>query len=100
MQGSFFILLRFYLRVDGVLVRINDTRIHYQAGNNYFLREYTSRESTVSEIKNPFEDAATICDDLGLKFQCSEKLIFPEAVCVEIPQLVKETTESSRTEDA
>ena len=30
MQGSFFILLRFYLRVDGVLVRINDTRIHYQ----------------------------------------------------------------------
>ncbi|CAB3977496.1 Hypothetical predicted protein [Paramuricea clavata] len=98
MQGSFFVLLRFYLRVDGVLVRINDTRIHYQAGNNYFLREYTSRESSASEIKNPFEDAATICDNLGLKFECSEKLVFPETVDVEGPQLATETTESLKTE--
>ncbi|XP_028414892.1 TIP41-like protein [Dendronephthya gigantea] len=91
MQGSFFILLRFYLRVDGVLVRINDTRIHYQAGNNYFLREYTSRESTVSEIENPFEDAAVLCDNLGLKFHCSEKLMFPDAISVETPDLTAET---------
>ncbi len=30
MQGGFFLLLRFFLRVDGVLVRINDTRIYHK----------------------------------------------------------------------
>ena len=30
MQGGFFLLLRFFLRVDGVLIRINDTRIYHK----------------------------------------------------------------------
>ena len=30
MASGFFILLRFFLRVDGVVVRLYDTRIHHQ----------------------------------------------------------------------
>lgn len=30
MASGFFILSRFFLRVDGVLVRLNDTRIYHQ----------------------------------------------------------------------
>ena len=30
MQGGFFLLLRFFMRVDGVLIRINDTRIYHK----------------------------------------------------------------------
>jgi len=30
MPSSFFILLRFFLRVDDVMVRINDTRIYHE----------------------------------------------------------------------
>ena len=30
MASGFFVLLRFFLRVDGVLVRMNDTRIYHQ----------------------------------------------------------------------
>lgn len=29
MASGFFILLRFFLRVDGVIVRLNDTRIYH-----------------------------------------------------------------------
>ena len=32
MQSSIFLLLRFFLRVDGVLVRINDTRLYHEVG--------------------------------------------------------------------
>ena len=32
MASGFFVLLRFFLRVDGVLVRMNDTRFYHQAG--------------------------------------------------------------------
>jgi len=30
MATGFFILMRFFLRVDGVLVRLNDTRVYHQ----------------------------------------------------------------------
>ena len=69
MASGFFVLLRFFLRVDGVLVRMNDTRIYHQvramhstcclgyslittqAGTNHLIREYTSREARTAELK-------------------------------------------------
>ncbi|XP_051793660.1 TIP41-like protein isoform X4 [Acanthochromis polyacanthus] len=51
MPTSFFLLLRFFLRVDGVLIRINDTRLYYEAGKDYMLREFSTRESKVAELK-------------------------------------------------
>ena len=30
MASGLYILMRFFLRVDGVIVRMNDTRIHHQ----------------------------------------------------------------------
>jgi type 2A phosphatase activator TIP41 len=46
MQDCFYILLRFYLRVDGVCVRIFDTRIFHQFGTEFVHREFQFREST------------------------------------------------------
>ncbi|XP_051242413.1 TIP41-like protein isoform X2 [Dicentrarchus labrax] len=51
MPTSFFLLLRFFLRVDGVLIRINDTRLYHEAGKNYMLREFSTRESKIAELK-------------------------------------------------
>lgn len=51
MPSSFFILLRYFLRIDGVMLRINDTRIYHEFGKNYLLREFTSREAPVSNIR-------------------------------------------------
>ena len=52
MPSGFFILLRFFLRVDNVLIRINDTRFHYEIENNYVLKEYTSKEATVEHLNS------------------------------------------------
>ena len=61
------------MRVDGLLIRMNDTRLYHevkfnespcfwekqlvnfffilQAGTNYLLREYSSKEAKISELK-------------------------------------------------
>ncbi|XP_066428169.1 TIP41-like protein isoform X1 [Molothrus aeneus] len=82
MPSSFFVLLRFFLRVDGVLIRMNDTRLHHEADKTYMLREYTSRESKISSLKNVpptlFTEPNEISQYLPIKETICEKLEFPE----------------------
>lgn len=52
MPSSFFVLLRYFLRVDNVMLRTNDTRLYHEFGTNFILREYTSRAAQASEIKH------------------------------------------------
>lgn len=52
MPSGFYVLLRFFLRVDDVIIRMNETRFHYETGNDYILKEYTSRESEYSKMKH------------------------------------------------
>lgn len=33
MPSSFFLLLRFFLRIDGVLIRMNDTRLYHEVSS-------------------------------------------------------------------
>ena len=35
MASGFFVLSRFFLRVDGVLVRLNESRLHHQVSSVY-----------------------------------------------------------------
>jgi type 2A phosphatase activator TIP41 len=55
MNYGFFCLLRFFLRVDGVCVRIMDSRLYHEFGREFIVREFTWYESSWSEIirKNP-----------------------------------------------
>ncbi|XP_048511398.1 TIP41-like protein isoform X2 [Athalia rosae] len=50
MPSSFFVLLRYFLRVDNVMLRINDTRLFYEFGQDFLLREFTSREAKVQDL--------------------------------------------------
>lgn len=50
MLSGFFILLRHFLRVDNVLLRMHDTRFHYEIENDYILKEFTKREATYKEL--------------------------------------------------
>lgn len=81
MPTSFFLLLRFFLRVDGVLIRINDTRLYHEAGKNYMLREFSTRESKISELQNVpaalYTDPNEISQHLTLKLTECEKLELP-----------------------
>ncbi|XP_054611643.1 TIP41-like protein isoform X2 [Dunckerocampus dactyliophorus] len=86
MPTSFFLLLRFFLRVDGVMIRIHDTRLYHEAGKNYMLREFCKRESNITELKSVpaslYTDPNEIAQHLTLKLRECEKLELPEQEAV------------------
>lgn len=51
MADCFYVLVRYYLRVDGVLVRIYDTRIFHDFKTNEILREFWYKEATYDELR-------------------------------------------------
>ncbi|CAF3763865.1 unnamed protein product, partial [Adineta steineri] len=79
MPSGFFVLLRFFMRVDGVLIRCFDTRYYYEAGNSYILREYIERESAISSLKPEFQstsDINSVITQLKTNVHQLEKLFF------------------------
>lgn len=81
MKDSFFILLRYFLRIDDVMVRLNESRIYHELGKNYLLREYTSKESKASDLNVPISvliNPAELGQHLPLVEFCYEKFEFPE----------------------
>lgn len=51
MPSGFFVLLRHFLRIDDVLIRMHDTRFHYEIENDYILKEYIHREAPCTELQ-------------------------------------------------
>jgi type 2A phosphatase activator TIP41 len=51
MPTCFLVLLRFFLRVDGLLFRIRDTRLFHKFTTNYLIREYSEMEQDYHTIK-------------------------------------------------
>ena len=76
MPSGFFILLRFFMRVDGVLIRCFDTRYHYEIENDYILREYLERESPMSATLQSISDVNAIIAQLKVNVHQLEKLFF------------------------
>ncbi|RUS75681.1 hypothetical protein EGW08_016547 [Elysia chlorotica] len=77
MPSCFFILMRLFCRVDDVLIRVNDTRIYHEAGENYMLREFSSREEKTSNIPTAAHtDPNEVSKYLKLTKQTIERLEF------------------------
>ncbi|XP_070156261.1 TIP41-like protein [Polyergus mexicanus] len=98
MPTSFFILLRYFLRIDNVMLRINDTRIYHEFGKNYLLREFTSREAKVQHIRvSPalFLEPSAIAPHLPLIGSRYDKLIISEKK--EGSKLTEGTTGQNKT---
>nr|XP_053644913.1 TIP41-like protein [Cherax quadricarinatus] len=51
MPSGFFVVFRHYLRVDQVIVRVNDTRLYSPVGASYILRETSTREAPISKLR-------------------------------------------------
>uniref|UniRef100_A0A6G1SD69 TIP41-like protein n=1 Tax=Aceria tosichella TaxID=561515 RepID=A0A6G1SD69_9ACAR len=80
MPSSLFILARYYLRIDGVMARINDTRIYHELRQNYILREYTNREAKLSSLNLPLStivNPSELMNHLPIIEKHYEKLILP-----------------------
>lgn len=84
MADCFYILVRFYLRVDGVRVRIMDTRIFHEFGQDYIHREFQYCESTYDELR-------AIQFDLS-----SEWLLSPQQSDLVFPKLKKHLLHQER----
>ncbi|GAB0092663.1 TIP41-like protein [Sergentomyia squamirostris] len=82
MPSGFFILLRYFLRVDNVMVKIIDTRFHLEAGNKFILKEFTHREAKVEELShvppNLLINPGDLEKHVPIKVQTREKLTFGE----------------------
>lgn len=51
MRDCWFVLLRSYVRVDDVIVRILDTRIFHAYSSSYILREFQVKESSYEQLR-------------------------------------------------
>mmetsp|Transcript_17 Transcript_17/g.56 ORF Transcript_17/g.56 Transcript_17/m.56 type:complete len:87 (-) Transcript_17:821-1081(-) len=49
MPGCFFILARFFLRVDRVIVRSFDTRLYHEFGSDIVVKETVKKELKLTE---------------------------------------------------
>lgn len=82
MPSGYFILYRYFLRVDGVLVRVIDTRYHYEVGKKYVLRERSFREAKFTEIPHPnvavSNDPSEYLDLLPVKFITTDIIYIEE----------------------
>ncbi|CAM8917387.1 unnamed protein product [Rhodiola kirilowii] len=87
MPSSWFLLLRFWLRVDGVLMRLRDTRMHCIFGdstNPTVLRDCCWREATFKSLSAKglpdsavYSDPSIISQKLPIILHRSQKLKFP-----------------------
>ena len=87
MKDCFYALVRYYLRVDGVVVRILDTRIFHDFSTNYIIREFWHKESTYAELREKHFDLSSewaldinqadrIFNSLTLKRKVRDKVTF------------------------
>lgn len=85
MPSGWFLLLRFWLRVDGVLMRLRDTRMHCVFGESKestVLRESCWREETFQALairgypadSAAYNDPSTSCQRLSIVMQKTQKL--------------------------
>jgi len=80
MPSGFFVLQRFFLRVDDTLIRVIDTRLYHDITKSYVLREYSERESRTKDLNVPaemFTKEHEIVQHLNLVKEITEKLSFP-----------------------
>ncbi|XP_075212084.1 TIP41-like protein [Lycorma delicatula] len=78
MEWGFFLLLRYFLRVDGVMIRANDTRFYHEFDADYIVREITTREAKISELNIPptaMADQNSLVPEIPLRRTVIEKLV-------------------------
>jgi len=66
MPQRLLLLSRFFLRLDGVIFRIRDTRVYIEFETGEVIREYTSREQDYQAIKSQLktaDDATSVMRD-------------------------------------
>ncbi|XP_014255105.1 TIP41-like protein isoform X2 [Cimex lectularius] len=81
MPSGFFILLRYFLRVDNVIIVVNDSRIYHDFTTDYIILETAQRENKVSDLRVPIgvmNEPDEVTPLLALKSSKCQKLVIPK----------------------
>lgn len=82
MPSCFFVLMRLFLRVDGVLYRMLDTRLFHEFDKDYMIREFMEKENSFDELQNippsSMSDVAFLSQRLETKLIAKEKIRFKD----------------------
>ncbi|XP_075972426.1 TIP41-like protein isoform X2 [Anticarsia gemmatalis] len=81
MPSYWYVLLRYFLRVDDVLVRSNETRMFHMLNTDYVLREYTVKEAEAKDLSIPtsmMKDADDVIPILPVVQKTMHKLIMKQ----------------------
>jgi len=80
MPSGFFALLRYFLRVDGVMMRIHDTRFYKAIEHDYIIKEVSRRELYTTEIpvgkSGTLTDPGSFANTLPIVYERYEKIKF------------------------
>lgn len=82
MSWGFFILLRHFLRVDGVALAIYDTRICHDFSTNHVTVEHSSRQGSIPELEFPLsilKEPDEVTPLVPLTHSSIEKYVLPGA---------------------
>ncbi|KAK4668566.1 Tap42 interacting protein [Podospora pseudoanserina] len=91
MEQRMLVLCRFFLRLDNVLVRVRDTRVYVDFGEERVVREYTAREGEFGEVKKKLYMEGLMPDQITIAFRDANQIahLLPvvehevESVCLE-----------------
>ncbi|CAH0628791.1 unnamed protein product [Chrysodeixis includens] len=78
MPSYWYVLLRYFLRVDDVLVRSNETRMFHMLDSEHVIREYTVREAYTKDLNIStvqMKEADDVIPILPIKEKATHKLI-------------------------
>lgn len=94
MPRFFFALVRFFLRVDGVLIRIFDTRLYHEFGSDWIIREIKHREDSIEHIirANPGKDI--MCASDPAEWAESVKLVYENNQVIPLKDFTVEQAET------
>lgn len=88
MKEFFFLLLRYTLRVDGVLVRVRDVRLMHEFSKDYMLKELQLREKSFGEFSSTEPGVAGSFYDHPDALWGSMKVVRQEMVRVPLPPVM------------
>jgi type 2A phosphatase activator TIP41 len=86
MKDYFYILMRYFLRIDQILARVQDVRIFHDVHKDFMLRDFTRKEISLKDADLPVEvlnDPVKLSTVLPLVFEQKHKLVFPSQIFLE-----------------
>lgn len=80
MPSCWFVLLRCVVRIDGVLLRVLDTRLFHEFGSTFVTREVCHREEALNSKLSDARDISEHVPRMPITFEsCEELSLVPTA---------------------